>query len=275
MTQDMIHLLGEAVSFIGNADFGRCFYQAADGILNIDHCTVFIYRDESPHMVVAEAQNDRVSKKVCSLAQRYVDSGFRHDPIWKIRPHNGIYGCSVFLFSPAQLHNDHYRQEFYVDPNVQNELALTASFGNERIYAAFYRENGREGFGQDAVDRLKCYGRPLLQILKKHAQMALILQLDSAAEKPACRQQLMERVRASILADNKQITPREAEICAYIVLGYTVLGISLNLGISVNTVATHRKRAYAKLRISSQNELFARYFSAVERNLGGHAIYNS
>jgi len=271
MTQEMIHLLGDAVSFIGNADFGRCFYQATDGILNIDHCTVFIYRDDSPSMVVAEAQDDRASQKVNSLARRYVDSGFQYDPIWKISAHNGIYGCSVFLFSPAQLHNDHYRQEFYVYPNVQNELALTASIGNERIYAAFYRENGREAFAQEAVDRLKFYGRPLLQILQKHAQMVLALHPEGE-EKPICREQLRERVRTSILADNKQITPREAEICAYIVLGYTILGISLNLGISVNTVATHRKRAYAKLRISSQNELFARYFSAVERNLSGQKL---
>jgi DNA-binding NarL/FixJ family response regulator len=49
------------------------------------------------------------------------------------------------------------------------------------------------------------------------------------------------------------------------VLGYTVLGMSLNMRISVNTVATHRKRAYTKLRISSQNELFARYFDTVHR----------
>jgi DNA-binding CsgD family transcriptional regulator len=37
----------------------------------------------------------------------------------------------------------------------------------------------------------------------------------------------------------------------------------MHLGISVNTVTTHRKRAYAKLRVGSQNELFERYFTAV------------
>ncbi|WP_407671862.1 helix-turn-helix transcriptional regulator [Paraburkholderia acidiphila] len=34
------------------------------------------------------------------------------------------------------------------------------------------------------------------------------------------------------------------------------MGISLILGISLNTVATHRKRAYAKLCLSSRTELF-------------------
>jgi DNA-binding CsgD family transcriptional regulator len=59
-----------------------------------------------------------------------------------------------------------------------------------------------------------------------------------------------------MMQDNQLLTRREAEVCTGIVLGYTILGLSMNLGISVNTVATHRKRAYAKLRISSQNELF-------------------
>jgi len=59
------------------------------------------------------------------------------------------------------------------------------------------------------------------------------------------------------------LTQREADVCAAIALGYTTVGIGLNLGISVNTVATHRKRAYAKLGISCQNELFARYFDSL------------
>lgn len=85
------------------------------------------------------------------------------------------------------------------------------------------------------------------------------------------REALLARICAALMRDEASITPREAEVCASIVLGYTVLGISMNLGISINTVATHRKRAYAKLRISSQNELFGRYFRLVESELGAGA----
>lgn len=79
------------------------------------------------------------------------------------------------------------------------------------------------------------------------------------------REELWKKVNVAILEDAPQLTPREAEICSGIILGYTVVGLSLNLGISINTVATHRKRAYAKLKISSQNELFMHYFGLVER----------
>ena len=55
----------------------------------------------------------------------------------------------------------------------------------------------------------------------------------------------------------------EAEICAMIVIGHTTQGISLDLGISKNTVITHRRRAYDKLGISSQNELFGKCFDTL------------
>jgi DNA-binding CsgD family transcriptional regulator len=53
------------------------------------------------------------------------------------------------------------------------------------------------------------------------------------------------------------LTPRQTEGCARIVLGYSILAISLELGITQNTVSTLRKRAYSRLGICSQNELFA------------------
>jgi DNA-binding CsgD family transcriptional regulator len=77
------------------------------------------------------------------------------------------------------------------------------------------------------------------------------------------RRNALAHLRKVFGSERHGLTQREAEVCAYIVLGYSALAISLNLGISVNTVTTHRKRAYAKLCVCSQNELFERYFTAV------------
>lgn len=62
---------------------------------------------------------------------------------------------------------------------------------------------------------------------------------------------------------------REAEVCAHIVLGYSTLAFGLRLGVSLNTVATHRRRAYLKLGVCSQNELFERYFRLVNTLVAG------
>ena len=64
----------------------------------------------------------------------------------------------------------------------------------------------------------------------------------------------LERLVAGL---SDSLTDREIQVCARAILGMTGEGIGLELGIKLPTVATLKKRAYAKLNISSSNELFA------------------
>ena len=77
------------------------------------------------------------------------------------------------------------------------------------------------------------------------------------------RERVYRTVCDALFNSGHGLTPREAEVCASIVLGSKVTGTSRKLKISTHTVATHRKRAYSKLGIGSQNELFARYFDSL------------
>jgi len=77
------------------------------------------------------------------------------------------------------------------------------------------------------------------------------------------RERLYRAVCDVLFRSGHGLTLREAEVCASIVLGSKVTGTSCKLNISPHTVATHRKRAYSKLGIGSQNELFARYFDSL------------
>lgn len=56
-----------------------------------------------------------------------------------------------------------------------------------------------------------------------------------------------------------QLTPREREVVEYTLKGYSAEAIRQILGISSGTVRIHRRNIYAKLGISSQGELFARF----------------
>ncbi|MEB8387031.1 helix-turn-helix transcriptional regulator [Rhodobacteraceae bacterium KMM 6894] len=53
------------------------------------------------------------------------------------------------------------------------------------------------------------------------------------------------------------LTAREREVAQLILIGHSSGSISLNLGISLPTVKTHRRNIYSKLQISSQAELFS------------------
>lgn len=261
--QSTIEPIGNMVSLIGRADFGQRFYNIIDQLVGIDHCTVFMADESAMRTIVAEANTEESSGRAQVLAESYIKDGHRCDPVWSLCEDLPGSKCGL-LVSPAERASDRYRQEFYIKPRIKHELAVASTMNASRVYAGFYREEGREAFSRSEMDCLQTFASTIIQIVQKHGE---VYRGYSGRPREISQKALLERVQAAINADSNLLTAREAEICASIVLGYTVLGISLNLGISVNTVATHRKRAYAKLRVSSQNELFARYFSIVERNI--------
>lgn len=253
----------EMVSIIGDADFGDRFFGIVERMIGADHCTVFVSDGEGVRTLVAEAQSRAATERVRQLAGAYSARGYRADPVWN-RQAVAASGGQAKVIAPGDFDDPAYRREFYEKPNILEEIALSADMGGgRRVYASFYREQGRPRFSDDELAALQASAPVALQVLAKQAEISAAAGAPRLA--PPSREELSRRVKEAILDDNGLLTPREAEVCTGIVLGYTILGLSLNMGISVNTVATHRKRAYAKLNISSQNELFAHYFALVER----------
>ena len=60
-----------------------------------------------------------------------------------------------------------------------------------------------------------------------------------------------------------QLTPRERQVVEYTLKGYSAEALGQVLGISSGTVRIHRRNIYAKLGISSQAELFARFIDTL------------
>ncbi|MEH6740426.1 MAG: helix-turn-helix transcriptional regulator [Sulfitobacter sp.] len=53
------------------------------------------------------------------------------------------------------------------------------------------------------------------------------------------------------------LTDREMQVVQLVLVGHTSTSISLQLGVSISTVKSHRRNIYVKLEISSQAELFS------------------
>ena len=255
--------ISRLINVIGSEDFGDGFFSAMDSVIPIDHCTVFVSERDEITPLVAQAHCAQARRKVQTLARSYVLTGHRRDPIWKSAINNGMNVPTVVM--PSALHDAAYRRELYDTPNVFEEIAHCGQRDGRLVYVAYYREKQKGHFNETEIDRLAACGQAVMSVLAKQADISRRLGGQVTRPQPLSRDELLKKVHSVILEDVPQLTQREAEICAGIILGYTVLGLSLNLGISVNTVATHRKRAYAKLKISSQNELFTHYFGLVER----------
>jgi DNA-binding CsgD family transcriptional regulator len=60
------------------------------------------------------------------------------------------------------------------------------------------------------------------------------------------------------------LTPRESEVVEYVLKGHSADATGQLLGISPGTVRIHRRNIYAKLRVSSQGELFSKFISSLK-----------
>ncbi len=266
--------LAKLVGEIGNRDFEQQFYHFSRELLNVDQCTVFRFADnQQPECILAEANHSGYRSLVRGLAQEYASEGYQRDPNLN-GPNSLMAGGNrliVRCVSPSHVRDIAFRRRFYDEALVRQELAMIASVNDQTLYCSFFRSKDQKDFASEDANQLRELGNFLIQTLGKHAEVTSLLQARSvpvpepATLCPERRERMYEDLRSILLKAIGGLTRREAEICASIALGYTTLGISLKLGISINTVATHRKRAYAKLGISSQNELFARYFD----NVGG------
>lgn len=264
--------IADLVGGIGNSAFDQRFYSFCHDLLQVDQCTVFRFdRQGVPQCLLAEAQDSHSRSFARQLAHEYTEGAYRRDPNLVVDQigRSAASAMTVRCVTPASILDRGYRRRFYDEALVRQELALIAPLEGETLYCSFYRSSEHLDFGGEDAGQLQQLGTMLAQMLGKHAEvMHLRGQCESGLPEPASlnperRARMYEELRAALLKAPGSLTRREAEVCASIALGYTTLGISLNLGISINTVATHRKRAYSKLGISSQNELFARYFDSL------------
>jgi DNA-binding CsgD family transcriptional regulator len=110
---------------------------------------------------------------------------------------------------------------------------------------SFHRAKSAGSFGASDIDNIAGAAKVLTALLARHEASAIF----------TVRKNSRVIYFDALLSAAPSLSEREASVCTGIILGMTSEGIALDLGISVNTVRTYRKRAYARLMISSQNEL--------------------
>lgn len=278
MNQNMSGLAA-LVQSIGSDSFNQQFFQFGRSQWQADQCTIFrLHQDAPPQCLLVEAQQRKTRKAMRETVQEYTDGAYVRDPnlITLGQRDFGEGQSQVSCVAPKQIGDIAYRRRFYETLDAFQEMALITELHGQRYYFSFVRSRTPSLtplFSEEEAHQLQEMSLLLAQIYDKHSDvMGPRLQEETSAQNfsvptPERREYIRRQLHEILLNDPGKLTPREAQICALIAVGYTSLGISLMLDVSINTVGTHRKRAYAKLKICSQSELFSRY---VER-AGLHA----
>lgn len=239
---------------IGSPAFESCLLKLLNKVTPVDHCVVFTYGESGAghlfthgRMRVEEAQQ---------LADDYVRSFHRQDPNFPqlSAATEGCEDCLIPLAADADI-DAAYQNHFFDRHDLIDKASTIGKVEQGSVYCNFYRM-GRSGPYSDKDWQLLEAILPLITtLISTHYR---ILQLSPADKQGQYRnaRSLVHNIISKNVSPFSQLTPREREVCERILLGYTSVGIGLDLNIAQSSVVTYRRRAYEKLDISTQNQLF-------------------
>jgi DNA-binding CsgD family transcriptional regulator len=240
---DSASLIGPVALAIGRPAFPQTLIDTLRAVANVGHCMVFTLEgDRSAHCALGIG-NIPIGP---DLGVAY--SGHFHlaDPNREaiFRERSAASPIVLPSFS-RRAYSDSYRKIFFEDAEIVDKIAIAIWVENTCFYVNFYRTAAQGRFSGEEASRLSGVAPVLGAMVARHCQ-------EDVAADPLRKLQTLFAVSAP-LAD---LTGREKDVCLRILSGYSSEAISADLGISRHSTLTYRKRAYDKLGISSQNELF-------------------
>ncbi len=231
------------IAALGRPDFPRRLFQAARKFTDCHQVTSFAFGGaRSPRLLFAENVDDEPVSR--HIAKRYIAEYWRFDPANRVAADAAPdAACRTMLIEADDIAHESYREHCYAAVKLNNRMTILRATEGNVIRVNFYRGRGSRDFDR-GLEAVAAAGDMLIALLARHDAWAAAALFGHDFE-------YLERLHYIC----PSLPKRELEVCALIMRGFSSEAIALKLGISLNTVLTFRRRAYARLRISSQNEL--------------------
>lgn len=237
------------IEAIGRADFVHTVMEVIDRFLPVAVFSAMVQDTKSGVQVVAAASRAR-DLTSSTIAQAYARQYFQHDPA---RPTNCddhmAQHVALAHLQSRDLSHLQYRRECYDTLGIIERLSLTCGNGDCIENLNFYRTVKEGPFEPADYDVAIETAAVLMPFIRRHRAIV--------ASPSAIRSETLTRFARRLGNLPSRLTQREIEVCARALIGMSVEATALDLGIRPTSITTYRQRAYHKLGISSQNELFA------------------
>lgn len=247
--------LGAVIDHLGKEGFERALYDWVAGMAPVSVLfAIEIFDDEKPgRVVVTEGRDEDLTLRARKISREYAEEDHAADEV--LNAHRlDLPGKVDLVFQQGRDRNEMFRVKYYDSMGTPQEISAFSRTDGSTLYLG--ASSVLAGYGKQDIALLRTVFPPVLSLVRQHAALANVR--GEGALGAAQREETLKRLLAGHGAD---LTVREIEVCAAIVMGYRAEAIASRFGIATNTVATHRKRAYAKLHISSQTELFGILFA--------------
>jgi len=271
-SEDWLTKLNKTICKLGRAEFEDSLFDLVNAAVGVDHCAVFINNNDgtTAHLFTKSKLDADICK---SLANAYTEGFHVKDP--KLAPaRKGLKKSSdirpddikmtLLPYMPTTAYDQEYQDRFFKDTGLVDKVSSLLQTRQYTIYCSFYRLTDRGRFAPREFNDLSRILPILTNLIFKHSRLLELKGNSSELADPIITQVALSRSPDAMThllgAKNEifgQLTTREREVCIRILQGYSSEAISLDLNVAKSTINTYRKRAYARLGISSQNELFS------------------
>jgi len=245
-SQGLRATLCRLIETTGTREFETTLAKLGRDAFGCDQITAFAFAgDWQPRLLNLSA---RVNKQAATrAATSYLQRHWRHDPsnIFSSRPIESDRSYLVFL-SAAEVEDSEYRQDCYTSTGISHRVSLVKRHRGEYLKISLHRPCNQGSFHPTELAEIFDHADLLVELLLKHARSNYASR--TGADAGYNYSDILARCCPAL-------TKRERQVCSLIAIGLTSDEIAGKLGISINTVGTLRWRAYARLNISSQNEL--------------------
>ena len=239
--------IGEAVGTIGSPAFPAALQAALELIAPFEMMNGFRY---SPDKRAFDLHNvaDIVDRAI--IVDQYLAGAYVLDPFYEAVCN----GPARQLITMQSVAPDHFKQSeyyrvHYASTTIADEIGFVLDLTGGHIgVLSICRVGGTQAFGRREIERF-------------HATASLVCALGSRHWRMAETAPSFSGEAPSAHLSHPLLTAREREIVALILKGHSTASIGAILSLSPETVKVHRRHTYAKLKISSQGQLFRVFLS--------------
>lgn len=196
------------------------------------------------------------SKLADMLAEDYTQTGFKNDPMVQtalLSPKSRVRRLPKTYYSQA------YRSQFFDIAGLVDKITSIHTTRNTLYIASFYRLEATGQFEQKDFKDLERIAAIIGRSVLRHRTIMGSSQFSTQRQADEMDKEFVQKI-SDLVHDGTQIfgtlSAREKDVAKYSLTGMQEKEIANELGISLGTVTTYRKRLYAKLNIVSKAQLF-------------------
>jgi DNA-binding CsgD family transcriptional regulator len=239
-------MLEDLIRSVGTEQFSRMAFCLLHSQFAIRHLVIARYAQQKPIEILA-VESAGSENIFYPAIDHYMQTSYMGDPL---RSHyHGSEKSEHVLFSVAaeQVRDAETRERLYNAVGIAGKMSLLIRRAEDVLTLSVYRAQSVGRFERQHLELMRTLSGTLAATVERHVAMLQPPALNNLDE--LCKL-IPDIPRGS------RLSRQETAVCARIITGHSTESIALNLGISAHSVATYRRRAYAKLNVSSQNELF-------------------